>query len=204
MHSLHSTPTLTMSQKPSAELLPFKISTPCVSLAASKTYYTNLKCQLHPSSQNFDNLGSRIPAKDSTLQQACVFSHHGFAEWKWKTDQRGAATEGLPGAWQKVHISSWGTCFFFCQCTHATLEKILGYNLLLIISAHYNAFPCIFCYYFSRVAYSLLGAAEGSQNKKEYWKNSWRMSPVPTGLICHLLKEHDPRMWKVMNGVCCC
>jgi hypothetical protein len=42
------------------------------------------------------------------------------------------------------------------------------YNLLLIISAHYNAFPCIFCYYFSRVAYSLLGAAEGSQNKKEY------------------------------------
>lgn len=141
MHSLHSTPTLTMSQKPSAELLPFKISTPCVSLAASKTYSTNLKCQLHPSSQNFDDLGSRIPAKDSTLQQACVFSHHGFAEWKWKTDQRGAATEGLPGAWQKVHISSWGTCFFFCQCSHATLEKILGY--LQFVVDHFSTLQCI-------------------------------------------------------------
>jgi hypothetical protein len=80
MHSLHSGPTLTMSQKPLAELLPFKISTLCVSFAASKLYSTNLKCQLHPSSQNFDNLRSRIPAKDFTLQQACVFSQHGFAE----------------------------------------------------------------------------------------------------------------------------
>jgi hypothetical protein len=80
MHSLHSSPTLTMSQKPLAELLPFKISTPCVSLAASISYSTDLKCQLHPSSQNFNNLGSRIPAKDFTFQQACVFSHHGFAE----------------------------------------------------------------------------------------------------------------------------
>ncbi len=169
MHSLHSSPILTMSQKQSAELLPFKSSTLCVTLAASKSYSTNLKCQLHPSNQNFDNLEVEFQLETPLCNKLVCFPIMVLQ------NESGKQIKEVQR--QKVYQELDKRCTFHPE-VHASssastpmplLRKSGGaYNLLLIISAHCNAFPCIFCYYFSRVAYSLLGAAEGSQNKKKY------------------------------------